>query len=165
MSGYDFTSRNSRVLSVTTAESRAGQQDTFLHLRGVDSHEHLWIPYPQGVAAAGQRLKGNGTHLNSASSVALGVPFARANVDWSLGPNTPSISIAALSQASATTANTSLLRPKAGTRPRIPLGDDARPSVTVEFALVPRTVSPNDASFNRLEWNSATTWMLGWRLV
>jgi len=165
MPGYAFTSREAQVLSIATGDSTSGQQDTFLCLRGVDSHEHVWVPYPEGIAGAGHQLKDRGEHVNPASSVALGVPFARAQIDWSAATGSPSISLAALNDASATTAQTSQLHPSTRARTVVPLGHDTRPLVTVEFVLLPRTESLAHAAYNRLAWSSSVSWELGWRVT
>jgi hypothetical protein len=152
------------VLSVTTAESRSGQQDTYIHLRGVNSHEHLWIPYPQGSSAAGHRLKAHGEHATSAASVVLGIPFARASVEWSSPAGQPIVALASLNDASATTTNVEHLVPGRGQRAEVRVRDEAAPVVTLELALVQREPKTSDG-FARLEWNPEVPWMLGWRLA
>jgi hypothetical protein len=57
MSGIGFFWHEQCALSCTTYESRGGQQDALIHVRGHDTHHHLWVANPGVLEISGQRLK------------------------------------------------------------------------------------------------------------
>ena len=166
MSGIDFFWRDQYALSLTTRESPEGQQDAFIHVRGRDTHHHLWVANPAALDTAGQRLKSEGAHVSSAESLPSEGPFARANLCWVPERGAVTVSLAAVGSSCVATAREADTLPKTRNySDNAQLGFQDAAAVKVEFYFLEREAASAWTFGSVVNWNSTAPWAIGVRTL
>lgn len=153
--------RGRTLLSLDTNEGYDGQQDAYLRLRRIDSHEHLWVNIPSNLSTAGQLFKDHGQHVGSARSLSPDGVFARALLEWPVTSSAPLVQLAHVNGDSACTANGVDALAVSNAAQCIDLGLPEANAIDVQFVLLSKAAASQWSAGPVVPWSASALWSVG----
>jgi hypothetical protein len=163
--GYGLEWRGQYALSVSTSEDQRGQQNAFVNLVGLDSHEHVWRAVPAELWATGRQLKEKSDHVSSATSLMPNGLCARAALSWDDAAGRIRVSLAEPHLNSAVSTDwVPAIRSVSSRRQPIALGHNESSEICAEFFFLRQSELSTWTGGPVLTWGPGAAWGLGLRV-
>jgi len=150
------------VLSFATNQARDGQQDAYIGLRRIDSHEHVWVNIPSNLSSSGQRFKDSSEHVGSETSLAPNGLFARARLEWPAADTTPPlVQLAHVNGDTSHVANGVAAPSVSRSAQSIDLGLPKANAIEVDCVFLPKAAASEWTAGPVVPWSESALWSIG----